>query len=139
MPFLVLTLVLVLAVTLSLPSFLVLLGGQNERVSPVTATLGTSALMGSLLLLGTQSGWAYAIIALAAALAFARFVYAPRACVAYALGAGAGFALLLTGIAMGGGPTEARWALFASPPLSASAPSAPRMVQAVASPLYSKY
>jgi hypothetical protein len=138
MPFLVLTLVLVLAVTLSLPSFLVLLGGQNERVSPVTATLGTSALMGSLLLLGTQSGWACATVALAAALAFARFVYAPRACVTHALGAGAGFALLLTGIAMGGGPTQARWALGVTPPISASAASAP-VVQAVASPVYSKY
>lgn len=139
MPFLVLTLVLVLSVTLSLPSFLVLLGGQNERVSPVTATVGTSALMGSLLLLGTQSGWAYATTALAAALAFERFVYAPRAYVTYALGAGAGFALLLTGIAMGGAPTEARWASGLSPLISASATSAPVMVQAVAAPLYSKY
>lgn len=139
MPFLVLTLVLVLAVTLSLPSFLVLLGGQNERVSPATATLGTSALMGSLLLLGTQSGWVYATIALAAALAFERFVYAPRACVTYALGAGAGFALLLAGIAMGGGPTQARWAWGVSPSIPVSATSAPVMVQAVASPLYSKY
>lgn len=137
MPFLVLTPVLVLSVTLSLPSFLVLLGGQKERVSPVTATLGTSALMGSLLLLGTQLGWAYAMITLVAALAFGRFVYAPRACLTHTLGAGAGFALLLAGIAMGGGPTQARWALGLSPPISISATSVP-VVQAVASPVYSK-
>lgn len=105
MSFPALTLVLILSITLSLPSFLVLLSGQIERISPVISTLGTAALIGALLLLGTQLGWAYASSALVAAVAFERFVYAPRAYLTYALSAGAGFALFLSGIAMGGGPT----------------------------------
>lgn len=135
MTFVALTLVLVLSVTLSLPSFLILLSGQNERISPVISTLGTTALMGSLLLLAAQLGWPYASTALLTAIAFERFVYAPRACLTYALGAGAGFALLLAGIAMGGGPTAARWASSRSPPISQSAPSVPVMVGAGGSPL----
>lgn len=105
MLFLALTLTLVLSVTFSLPTFLVLLNGQHERVSPAIATVGTAALMGSLVLLGAQLGWAYAATVLITAGAFDRFVYAPRTGFTHALGAGTAFALLLTGIAMGGGPT----------------------------------
>jgi hypothetical protein len=76
MPFLALTLVLVLSVTLSLPSFLVLLNGPSERISPVISTLGTTALIGSLLLLAAQLGWPYASTALVATIAFERFVCA---------------------------------------------------------------
>ncbi|MCJ8143413.1 hypothetical protein MKI84_10855 [Ancylobacter sp. A5.8] len=93
-------LMLVLSVTLSLPTFLGLLNETHEKACPVLATLGTAALIGSLFLLGVRLGWpAAAAVSLVAGL-FDRFVYAPRSRFSRRLGTGTAFALLLVGIAM---------------------------------------
>lgn len=97
----VVTLALILSVALSLPSFLTLLEGPPEAADPVLATVGTAALMGSLLLLGVWLGWPSSSAALLAAGILDRFVYAPRSHLSRRLGTAAAFAFLLIGISFG--------------------------------------
>ncbi|MBS9479038.1 hypothetical protein [Ancylobacter radicis] len=100
----VLTLVLVLAVTFSLPSFLALLKETQETVYPVLATVGTTALIGSLLLLAARLGWPSSAAVLVAAGVFDRFVYTPRSDFSHQLTTVSAIALLLIGISLGDGP-----------------------------------
>lgn len=99
----ILILVLVLAVTFSLPSFLALLGETRDTVYPVLATVGTTALIGSLLLLAALLGWPSSAAVLVAAGVFDRFVYTPRSDFSQQLATVSAIALLLIGITLGEG------------------------------------